>query len=480
MAITASGIGSGLDIDGLVSSLMAVEKRPLTLLAQKEASFQAQLSAYGQLKGVLGALQTATTALGKAETFQGTKVTVPSTAPFTATSKAGAMTGNYEVEVSQLAKNQRISTAATSNYAPAAGEIRITYGTISDDGSAFTADPERTAVLKFAGGGLEDLRDAINADSTLGIKASIVNNGEFKQLVLNGTATGADKAFKIQGSDGLAGLSYEPGQTGDMTSVQQAKSAKLTVDGIAITRSSNTIADVIDGVTLTLTGTSEAGKPSTIGVSADNSGAKTALKSFVDAYNEVMTAIKDLTYYDEKTKEGSTLTGDSTTRSIQTQLRSAVAGSLTALGGISGLAALGISSQGTSADGSIVANGQLTIDDTKLTKALENEDFDFATFFAGTDQKKGFAAQVSEKITSFISTDSITKKETGLLANRTTGIDNSITALLKQYETLETRLETVEARYRKQFTSLDTLISSMTQTSSFLTQQLASLPGSSS
>ena len=107
MALSASGLGSGLDINGLVSQLMAVERQPLTAMARKEASFQAKLSAFGQIKGSLSALQTAANALNDAAKFSATKATVGSDAGFTASTKSGAAAGSYSVQVEQLAKVQK-------------------------------------------------------------------------------------------------------------------------------------------------------------------------------------------------------------------------------------------------------------------------------------------------------------------------------------------------------------------------------------
>lgn len=469
MASITTG-GSILDIESLVTGLMSVESRPLTLLANKEASYQAKLSAFGQIKSVLSSLQTATTALNNADKFVSTKATVAGEG-FTATSDAGAATGSYSVDVTQMAKIQRVSTSTASSFVPAAGKLTIEFGTVANSGGTktFTGDtPARTASLDFTGSTLEELRDAINADATLGIKASIVNNGSTNQLVLSGTATGAKMAFKLTGEGGLADLSYNPATTptasDKMYSVQAAQDAKLKVDGIEVTRSSNTISDVIDGVTLTLnkepsgTATSLSG---TLSVAADQSSAKSAIEAFVKAYNEVNSTIKTLTTYNADTETAATLTGDSTARNIQGQLRSALAQTF---GGIGTLSQVGIS---------FAKDGTLSLDSTKFSKAMSDPDMDVGALFAGTDDVKGFADVFSDKLDSFLDTE-------GLLASRTEGINSTIKSLTKQYDTMETRLEAMEARYRKQFSSLDTLLSGLSQTSTYLTQQLANLPSAKS
>lgn len=479
---TITSSGSILDIDSLVSGLMSVESRPLSLLATKEASYQAKLSAFGQIKSVLSSLQSATTTLNSADKFGATKASVSGDG-FTASSDAAAATGSYSVDVTQMAKIQRVSTSAASTFAPAAGTLTIEYGTVADSGGTKTFEsdsPARTATLEFAGGTLEELRDAINNDSTLGIKASIVNNGTTDQLVLSGTKTGANMAFKITGEsnpadviDGkssLADLSFDPAATAaptdKMYSVQAAQDAKLTVDGISITRNSNTITDAIDGVTLTLTdepsgtATSLSG---TLSVTSDQSSAKSAIEAFVKAYNEVQSTIKSLTAYDTDTETAATLTGDSTARSIQGQLRSALAGSFGGLGSNGTLSQLGLS---------FSKDGTLSFDSAKYTTATTTGGIDAATLFAGNDEVDGFADIFGAKLESYLDSD-------GLLAGKTDGINSTIKSITKQYDAMETRLTAMEARYRTQFSSLDTLLAGLSQTSTYLTQQLASLPSAS-
>ncbi|THF65702.1 flagellar hook-associated protein [Pseudothauera nasutitermitis] len=469
MAAITTG-GSVIDINTIVSGLMTVEQQPLARLATKEAAQQAKLSAFGQIKSSLASLQTATDALKKLDTFTATKTTVSSDAGFTATSKAGAASGSHTVEVLNLAREQRIATAADSTFTPAAGKLTVQFGTITD--GAFVADGERMASLEFEGSTLEELRDAINGDASLGIKASIINNGTHNQLVLTGSATGENMAFRLTGEDGLADLSYDPAATpatGDkLYSVQAAESARLKVDGIEITRSKNTIDDVIDGVTLTLTkeptGTATSVK-GTLSITEDTSAAKSAIEAFVKAYNEAYSTIRSLTSYDAENEQASTLTGDSTARNIQNQLRNALNATY-ANDGLTSLSQLGISFDKTD-------RTTLVIDDTKLEAALKDPSKNVGNFFAG---EAGFATSLSARLESFLDS-----KE-GVIAGRTDGINTTIKALTKQYDALEAKLVTVEENYRLQYSKLDTLLASLTQTSTYLTQQLASLPkiGSSS
>jgi flagellar hook-associated protein 2 len=472
--ITSTGLGSGLDVESIVTQLMTIESRPLSLLAAKEASYQAKLSAFGQIKSVLSSLQTATTALNDADKFAATKASSSGDGGFTVSSSAGAASGSYSVDVMQMAKIQRISTPATTSFVPADGKLTIDFGTVSEVNgtNTFVDDvPARTASLDFTGSTLEELRDAINGDSTLGIKASIVNNGTQNQLVLSGTATGANMAFKLTGENGLAGLSFDPAATpaptDTMYSVQASQDARVKVDGIEITRGKNSISDVIEGVTLTLTkepsGT-ETSLVNTVTVSEDQSSAKSAIEAFVKAYNEVSSTLKSLTAYNSETSTASTLTGDSTARNISSQLRSSFSAAFNGLGNATTMSQVGISFE---------SDGTLSFDSTKFSTALSDPDMDVSALFTGTDDVDGFATTFNARLSAYIDTD-------GLIASRTEGINSTISSITKQYDTLETRLTTTEARIRAEYTSLDTLISSLSQTSTYLTQQLANLPSFSS
>lgn len=469
MATITSG-GSIIDVNSIVSGLMSVESRPLTLLAQKEASYQAKLSAFGQIKSALSSLQTATDGLKTATKFSATKASVAGDAGFTASSSAGAASGSYAVDVLQMAKIQRVSTPTTGTFAPAAGKLTIEFGTVKDDGStkSFESDtPARTASLDFEGSTLEELRDAINADTTLGIKANIINNGTAKQLVLSGTATGANMAFKLTGEDGLADLSFNPAATpaptDTMYSVQAAQDARIRVDGIEVTRGKNAITDVIDDVTITLTKEPVAPATSltgTLSVSEDQSAAKTAVEAFVKAYNEVASTLSSLTSYNAETKTGAALTGDSTARNISSQLRNVLGASIAGLTGASSLSQVGIS---------FGKDGTLSLDSAKFAAALSDPQKDVSAFFAGKEGVKGFAETLSTRLDAFIDSD-------GLLNSRTEGINSTIKSLTKQYDEMETRLARMEERYRKQYSNLDTLLNGLSQTSTYLTQQLANLP----
>lgn len=450
MALTATGIGSGMDINGIVSQLMSIERAPLEQLTKRESSFNARISAFGQLKSVLSNLQTAAKALNDSKIFTATSTTVAQNAGYSATSTSGAAAAAYDIGVEQLAKAQRIATSSSSALdVAAAGTLDVVI-----DGT--------TKSLNFAGGSIENLRDAINGGE-LGIRASVIDNGTVKQLVLTGDNTGASNAFSLTGTGALSGLSYDPAtaSTDPSSSIyrlQAAQNARISVDGITVERASNTISDVIDKVTLQL---SAEAAPARLDVKQNNTPAVEAAEKFVTAYNAVLDKISSLGGYNAGTKSAGELNGDSTLRGIRDRLRSFVSSDFTGPSTLGRLREVGIE---------IEVSGKLKLDKTKLGEAIAADGAAVSKFFAGDGVSDGFSTQASDLIDGYI-------KSKGLIDLRTDGLKSSIKSLERQRDALELRLERVETMYLRQFNAMDQFISSMNTTGNYLTQQLATLPG---
>ncbi|MGD9871918.1 MAG: flagellar filament capping protein FliD [Thauera sp.] len=457
MAISAAGVGSGLDVGGIISQLMAAERQPLTRLQTQQKSYQSKLSAFGQLQSAMSKLQDAAATLAKSSTFSATTASAGDTKAFTASSTTSAQTGSYNIEVQQLARAQRVATSATTAPTVGEGSLTISLGRYAEDGS-FTAaaDGEKT-ISVAAGASLADLRDAING-ADAGVSAQIINNGTVDQLVISSKETGAAQAFKLSGTGGLADFSYDAGSaTPGLTTVQQAQDARLTIDGLAITRGSNTIADAIEGVTLTLAKPTEG--ETAVTVSRDDETAKKAIDEFAKAWNELNTLIRTQTSYDAATKKAGTLNGDASVRSIQGQLRSVFSNPISGLSGATMLSQAGISFK---------TDGSMSVDSAKLAEALADPSMKIGELFAGNGTVDGFAKTLETRVKGMLDTD-------GLLSARTDGINRTIKSFDARIESLEARLVKVEARYSAQFTALDAAMSSMNTTSAYLTQQLATL-----
>jgi flagellar hook-associated protein 2 len=264
---------------------------------------------------------------------------------------------------------------------------------------------------------------------------------------------------------GLARLSFDPtasagaGNEFDVNTV--AQDAHLKVDGLDVYRTTNTISDAITGVTLSLA----AQGTTTLAVTKDTASAKSAMDAFVKAYNDVSKQLRDATKYNAATKQGSVLTGDSGARSLQTALREMIGYSRSSSGsGYSTLSDLGIAQQ---------RDGSLLFDSTKFEAAMASSPTTVSDLLSSTSATSpGIAVRMTTTLDGILSS-------TGILASRTEGINRSISDVGRQRETLSRRLVQIEARYRKQFTALDSLVSSMQKTSQYLTQQLANLPSTS-
>ena len=448
--LATPGLGSGLDINGLVSKLMAVEQQPLTQINTQESSYQSQISAYGTIKGYLSAFQTAAQNLESSANFTVTKASVADTTVLSATSSATAVAGNYNVAVTQLAQAQKLASAgyASTSTAVASGTLPVTL-------TLNYTDTSKTAVnisIDSSNNTLTGIRDAIN-NANAGVSASIINDGTNNRLILSSETSGAIGAVSLSSTDaGLGALA-----TG-MTTATAAQDAKFTVDGIAIQKSSNAVTDAIQGVTLNLAkiGTSQ------VSVATDTASITTNIQQFVSAYNSLQSSIKSNTSYDATNNTPSVLTGDSTTRYIQQTFlnifNTDVPG---APSGQSNLTDIGITFQ---------ADGTLAVDSTKLSAALANPSINVGNIFAKSSSGTGYASQIDTSVGNMLESG-------GLLTARTDGLTTSIKSLEDQKTALNTRLAQVQATYLAEFNALDSSIASMNSTQSFLTQSLASLPG---
>ena len=488
MAISSAGIGSGLKVDELVSQLMTVERMPITALDKKEASYQAKLSSIGSLKGAFSAFQTAAKALSTPDKFTPTKASVSDSAILGASASASAVAGSYDVKVESLAAAQKLTMSAAGGGSYAAttsvvgqGTITIDFGTYASAGADTTftpnaAKPGKTITIG-SNNTLAGIRDAING-ANAGVSASIINDGSGYRLALTSSETGLrnEMRIKVGGDAGTIGelgqLAYDrtsitDPDTGDVTTGEKkmtqnvaAADAKIIVDNVPITSPSNTLTEAIQGVTLNLSKTTAPDTSTKITVARDTSNVKTAIESFVKAYNEAGKAMKDATAFNQTTGVGAALVGDSTVRSLQTQLRGVLAAPVE--GAPKGSALL--SDAGLSFD----KDGTLIIDDAKLTAAIADPAKDMSKLFSSGAGTKGYAWQADVLVGKILS-------PIGPLSNRATAVNDSIKRISDSRDAINTRLAAVEQRYRDQFAALDTLIANMTTTSAYLSQQLAAL-----
>jgi flagellar hook-associated protein 2 len=652
MAISSPGVGSNLDVNTIVSGLMKTEQGPLTLVTKQKTDFQSKISAYGSLKGVLSTFQNALGNLSSVSKFNTQKAESADASVFTATSNGTAVESSYSVKVKQLAQTQKIAMAGeTSVNSPiGTGKLTISFGGYDSDANTFTLNANQavaTIDITPENNTLSGIRDAINS-ANVGVSATIVNDGQSNRLVLSAKNSGTNNSIKMtvndadgnhQDASGLSKLAFDPtagvGSGKNLSVLQVAKDAIVDIDGVLVTKASNVITDAVDGITFNLLKEQPA-TAVTLGVSRDKASIEASVTAFVKAFNDANQVIRDLTKFNETTKTGGALLGDAATRSVASQIKQVMTGSISGAGTLKTLNDIGVSFQ---------RDGTLAINDSKLKAALQNNAIDIPALFAAsakatdslikhtgqTDKtaagtyavnvtqlatqghvqgstapgltitqgindhldfnidsvnysidlaagtynssadiaaelqtrlsaagasakvvlngsniqvisanygatasvmlssgngianlfgapvttagvdaagtingvvakgvgqqligangdaseglvvqvnggglgnrgsvtfSQGYAYQLNKIVKNVLGTD-------GILTSRTDGINSSITRLTKQQEALQDRLTKIEKRYREQFTSLDTLISSMQQTSSYLTQQIA-------
>ena len=395
MGISAPGIGSTLDVNSIVSQLMAVEQQPITLLDAKTASFQAKLTGFGTLTSSMSQFQSTISVLSNVANFQGVTASAANAAVATVSATAAATPGTYLLEVSKLAQVQKMvavgqasSTAAISN-----GVISFDFGSIdgtSDETGKYASPTTFTSsgsgiknvTIDSSNNSLAGIRDAINA-ANVGVSATIVNDGGTSpyRLSLTALATGKTSSMKISVADNAPGtstalstlLNQDPAGVQGFSETQAAQNAEFSVDGIAVSKASNTASDVIPGITLNLA-TTNAGSPTNVTVARDTASALSAVNAFVKAYNNINQTLKDASAYNPTTKAAASLNGENTVLTIQTQLRNVltkpVAGGA---GTLSLLSQVGVSIQ---------KDGSMAVDSTKLQAALTSNFSSFAGLFS--------------------------------------------------------------------------------------------------
>jgi flagellar hook-associated protein 2 len=458
--LSSLGVGSGLDISSLVTQLVAAERAPTQARITAQASDVAtKISAMAQLKSALSTFQSSLTALTTKSDFSAITANSSDEDVFTATASPSAVEGNYDVEVSQLAKAQQLVSTATFG---SGGTTPVGYGTmtIGLGGQSFNVTLDSTHNT------LSDLRDAINsASDNPGVKASLISGTNGTQLVLTSTVTGAANTISVSstgGDGGLAALDYSTTNATNFTVKQTPADAQMTVAGIAYTGPSNTISNAIDGVTLNLL-TTNVGAPATLSVAPSSANTATNVQSFVTAYNTLQTVLSQLGDYNQDTQTAGVLLGDSvlsTAYSAINRLSTDPVSGLT--GDYTSLASLGITTQ---------ANGQLTLDTSKLNNALSADPNSVANLFASPTN--GVANRLNTYLDTLLGS-------TGSIAARDASLTDAQSQITQETTDLDAQMATVQARYTAQFTAMDTILSQLNSTASYLDKVFNTSSSSSS
>ena len=468
--VTFSGLASGLSTDTIVTKLMAVERAPIDRLTKQKTTETTKLQAYAQLNTRLDDLRKAADAMNITSEVRTTKANLSSDTAFSATS-TDAATGSYSIAVAQLAQVQKsVSNGYSSNTAATFGT-----GTLTVKGTAIA--------ITASNNSLSGIKAAINAKSaTTGVQATIINDGKGANsyyLLL----TGKDAATSFSVVNGLSG-GTGTALTFPTTPQVENKVAKVTIDGTEVISNSNTLTDVISGVTLNLKATSpvvSAGPPTTytatqVDIVADSGTLKEKISTFVSSYNKVMDWINQ-GYVTKTAAETAAakaagqedilsdyLRGDGTVRSVKQGLQSLLTNSINGSGSLHLLSDIGITTN---------IDGTLTMDSTKVNTAVTSNLDGMVSLLAGSDTADG----LMKKFNTLLLTTTSTSQ--GMYAGKKKTYNTMATRIDAEIARKETLMTKIEKTMRARFTAMESLVSSLNAQSAFLTQQFSSTSSSS-
>lgn len=450
MPISSLGVGSGIDLNSLVDGLLDAERIPQeSRLDRREAEYQQKFSAFGQISSALSSFSDVLDSMK--DLTAGRTATSTNSDIIDARASESAVVGNYSITVSQLAQSHSLASGSYANSTDVVGE-----GTLN-----FTIDGTTTAItIDSSNNTLEGVRNAIN-DADIGANAIIVNDGSGYRLLLSSENSGLANSMEISvtgDSDmsdtdnaGLSALSFTAGAQ-NMTETVAAQDANFVVNGLAITNASNTVSDAIPGITLDLKAVTADAQ--TISINNDKENARSVIEGFVEAYNNTIKTLKGVSFYDAASERAGALQGDSLTRGLVSDMRNNL---IADFGGtnttITMFVSMGIKTG---------ADGTLTIDETALSDALDNNYSELVSFSASAAE--GF----EQTLSSYQGPD-------GLIKNRQESLQGGLRDIDDDRLKLEDKLTRLELRLVKQYSALDSLLAGLQQTSTFISTQLASL-----
>ncbi len=463
MAISSPGLASGIDIQGIVSKLVALERAPLAPLQQKAASFQSKLSIYGTIKSMVAGLGEAAAKLSAPGAW--TSVKGSSSAPDAVGISVAASTAAtaMSIEVQSLAKAQSVASGAVPNgSAIGGGTLSIQIGDWS--GGSFAAGTGAAVDVAIgAGDSLSTIASKINAAGA-GVSATVLRDASGERLLVRSSETGEANGFRIQVADndgdsndasGLSSLAFDPGTASGMALSQAGANAQATVNNVPISSASNTVKDALPGITLTLSKVTTG--PVEVAVSVDKDAMRKNIQAFVDAYNSINNMLATATKYDPDTKVAGSLQGDSTAVGLQNALRGMMR-SVTASEPFSRLLDVGIEMK---------TGGVMSIDTTKLDQAMENP-ASLQALFAQTSAnptERGFGLKVKAFADGLLATN-------GLVTTRTEALQGSITRNAKEMDKVTDRAARAEVRYLAQYNAMDAAVGQLSGLNAFVTQQI--------
>ncbi|WP_034387473.1 flagellar filament capping protein FliD [Comamonas composti] len=465
MALTAAGIGSGLNVESMITQLVAVQKQSLQPLQQKATVLDSKISTFGQLKSLMSQLSDAAKALAAPDAWRVSSVASSGTAVAATVTGTGALSGAAEVTVSQLARAQTVASGVmdAGTRFDAGGSLTISMGRWSENASQFTGSGTSVTINIAQAATLEDVVSSINGQNS-GVVASVLKDAQGERLVLRSRETGADAGFSVStsGDPGLSQLAFN-GTPASGATVQMAQNAKAVVNGIDVESTTNELKQTLPGLSLTLNQITSA--PVTVSVSSDTEALKKKLQTFVDAYNALNDLMVNSTKYDAESKKGGVLQGDSTTVGMTNGLRSVLAGTVDG-------ATLGrLSDMGLQIEkGGKLSFGSSASDKAKFEAALKNTEALGQLFGAagveGQSTTQGLAVRMQEFTRQLLEFD-------GTIDLKNKGLQELKKSNGKAQEKVNEQAVALEKRLRTQYASLDSKMANLSKLSAYMSQQVA-------
>lgn len=436
MAITTSGMISGIDYASIIQQLVSVKAAPVDQMLADKKRLERVKSSYTTLSSRVNDLKIAADALRTTSGFNSFTASSSDTTILDATASPSATANSSVIVVNALAKSHKIAAdgvaSATTVVASAAGSFNFTVGAGTLQSVAIDATTTIT--------GLSDAINALNA----GVSSSVVNDGTSYRLVLTAANTGVANQITINQNDTTLLFS---------TTLQVAQDASFTVDGLAITRSSNTIGDVLTGVSFTLK-SANAAAPVTVTATRDTGEIEKKVVALVDRYNAVMSYIKTNNRYNLDTKSGGTLFGDSVSRSISDELRRIMTTPISGLPSTMNM----LLQAGVTRD----SLGVMSLDSAKLTAALNTNYDDVVNLFVKGTATNGFGKLVYDLASS------INDTVDGRIAKKQEGLGKNIASLVMHITRKEQELTDYESSLRVRFSLLERTLAGLKAQGRFL------------
>lgn len=461
MAITSStGVSSGIDYNALIQGLMSAERQPLNKLKSDQSAYNSKISVYSELSSRLSALKNAADSLRTSSNFYVKQSAVSDTSVASATVSNSASAGSYTLEITNLAQAHQIShkTGLADKYTT----------TVLSSGASFqyTINGETKTITAASNMTLEELASEINEQTytgTVKAQATVINTGTSMspsyKLVMTSNTSGSDYGIAINNDDSILNLdeASDPGSGQYREVIQTAQNASFKLNGLSIERSSNTFSDVVSGMTISL---KKGLSNTTITVDNNTDAIHEKINAFASAYNNVVNYITLNSGYNSTTKVGGALMGESTARSVLTNLSSLLTTRVT--GASEDMRAL--SQIGFKTDSK---TGTISVESTVLADALGDDIEKVADLF--TTSTYGIANKFYDYA------DSATKSSTGAISIRTSGLQSTVNNITENMQKMESRLETTEQNLIARFSALESLIAGLTAQSNYLTNLFNSM-----